>query len=230
MKPAVSRRRPDALLSTPYYRVSDARYAKSVLRRIYTILHIALALLGLTLVLVTVTPIERWYTRLLAGTWTDAEGDVLILLGAEDPAYGYIGQETYWRSIYGARAWRAGHFRTILVCGGSGVAESMRDFLVFEHVPAEHIVLESRSGSTHENALFAAPILKNMPGSKVLLTSDFHMYRSLLAFQKAGVQAEPRPVPDALKRVGDWSQRAPLFVVLIKETAKIAAYRLRGWI
>jgi uncharacterized SAM-binding protein YcdF (DUF218 family) len=201
-----------------------------VLRRIFRVLQVALALLGLTLVLVTVTPVERWYARALAGAWNDPEGDVLILLGAEDPAYGYIGLETYWRSVYGARAWREGHFRTILVCGGFGVAESMRDFLVFQHVPAEKIVLENRSGSTHENALFAAEILKNIPGSKILLTSDFHMYRSIRAFRKAGVQAEPRPIPDALKRVGDWSQRGPLFVVLMTETAKITAYRLRGWI
>jgi uncharacterized SAM-binding protein YcdF (DUF218 family) len=200
-----------------------------VLRRLYTALHVALALLGLMLLVVTVTPVENWYARILAGSWTDPDGDVLILLGAEDPTDGYIGAETYWRSVYAVRAWREGHFRTIVVCGASGVAESMRDFLVFEHVPVEDIVLETRSGSTHENALFAAAILKSIPGSKVLLTSDFHMYRSLRAFRKVGIQAEPRPIPDALKRTRDWSQRWPLFVTLMTETAKILAYRLRGW-
>jgi uncharacterized SAM-binding protein YcdF (DUF218 family) len=190
----------------------------------------ALALLGLMLVVVTVTPLESWYARALAGPWDDPEGDVLILLGAESPADRYIGQETYWRSVYAARAWRDGHFRTIVVCGGGGVAESIRDYLVFAHVPAEHIVLESRSSSTHENALFAAEILKDMPGTKVLLTSDFHMYRSIRAFRKAGIEAAPRPIPDALKRVSNWFQRLPLFVVLATETAKIAGYQIRGWI
>jgi len=200
-----------------------------VLRRILRALRVTLALLGLALVVVTVTPVESWYARALAGPWNDPEGDVLILLGAEGQADGYIGQETYWRSVYGARAWRDGHFSTVVVCGGFGVAESMRDFLVFEHVPAAEIVLENHSNSTHENALYAADILKNIRGSKVLLTSDFHMYRSIRAFRKAGIQAEPRPIPDALKHFGDWSQRGPLFVVLMTETAKIAAYRLRGW-
>ncbi len=201
-----------------------------MLRRIYTTVRAALALLGLILVMVTVTPLESWYARALAGPWNDPEGDVLILLGAEAPAGGYIGQETYWRSVYAARAWRDGHFRAIVVCGAAGIAESMRDYLVFAHVPAEHIVLESRSSSTHENALFAASILKDMPGSKVLLTSDFHMYRSIRAFQKAGVQAEPRPIPDVLKRVSNRFQRVPLLVVLVTETAKIVGYQLRGWI
>lgn len=201
-----------------------------MLRRLYKVLHATLAIFGLILVLVTVTPLERWYARALAGPWTDPEGDILIVLGAEAPGSRFIGQETYWRSVYAARAWRDGHFRTIVVCGGNGVAESMRDFLVFAHVPAEHIVLESRSTSTHENVLFAAAILKDMPGSKVLLTSDFHMYRSIRALRKAGIQAEPRPIPEALKRVNDWSQRVPLFVLLCTETAKIVGYRVRGWI
>ena len=40
----------------------------------------------------------------------------------------------------------------------------MRDFLLFERVPADKIVLENRSLSTRENALFAAPLLKNPAG------------------------------------------------------------------
>lgn len=206
------------------------RYAVRVLHRLYAALRGALALLGVMLLVVTVTPVGNWYVRTLAGPWNDPDGEILILLGADDPNDGYIGAATYWRSVYGARAWREGHFRTIVVCGGLGIAESMRDFLVFEHVPADKIVLENHSDSTRENALFAATLLKNMPGRKVLLTSDFHMYRSIRAFQKAGVEAEPRPIPYALKFGSDWTQRWQVFVGLMLETAKIAAYRLRGWI
>lgn len=177
------------------------------------------------LMVVTATPVGSWYARTLAGPWNDPDGDILILLGAETPTDGYIGASTYWRSVYGVRAWREGHFRTIVVCGGSGIAESMREFLVFEHVPADKIVLENRSRSTRENALFAAALLKNTPGRKVLLTSDFHMYRSLRAFKKAGIEVEPRPISDALKLGNAWTQRWQVFVELMTETAKIAAYR-----
>ena len=201
-----------------------------MLRRIYAVSRVALALLGLILLVVSVTPVENWYARLLAGPWNDPDGDILILLGADNPNDGYIGAATYWRSFEAVRAWRQGHFRMIVVCGASGVAESMREFLLFNHVPDDNIVLENRSSSTHENALFAAELLKNMPGRKVLLTSDFHMYRSLRAFKKAGVQAEPRPTPFALKLSGVWALRWQVFVELMTETAKIIGYRLRGWI
>lgn len=200
------------------------------LRSIFAIVQAALALAGLLMLAVTVTPVESWYARALAGPWNDPDGDVLIVLGAENPAEGSIGAATYWRSFYAARAWRDGHFRTIVVCGDRGTAESMRDYLLFEHVPENSIVLENRSGSTRENALYAAVLLKNIPGSKVLLTSDFHMYRAIRAFRKAGVPAEPRPIPYALKLSGNWTLRWQVFVDLATETAKIAGYRMRGWI
>jgi len=202
----------------------------TVLRSIFALLQIALALVGLTLAVVTVTPVERWYAWALAGPWNDPDGDVLIVLGADDPTDGHIGAATYWRSVYAARAWRQGHFRAIVVCGASGTAESMRDFLLFEHVPEDRIVLENRSGSTRENAVFAAELLKNIPGRKVLMTSDFHMYRSIRAFRKAGVQAEPRPIPFALKLSNSWTLRWQVFIELMTETIKIASYRVRGWI
>ena len=201
-----------------------------MLHRAYAGLRVALALLGLILLVVTVTPLGTWYARTLAGPWNDPDGDILILLGSDDPNDGFIGGATYWRTVYGARAWRDGHFRTIVVCGGLGIAESMRDFLLFERVPADKIVLENRSVSTRENALFAAPLLMNMPGRKVLLTSDFHMYRSIRAFKRVGIEAQPRPIPYALKLGNDWTQRWQVFLGLITETAKIAGYRLRGWI
>ncbi|HTB14998.1 MAG TPA: YdcF family protein [Bryobacteraceae bacterium] len=201
-----------------------------MLLRLYAFLKVALMLLGLIVVIVTITPVDRWYAQILAGPWADPDGDILIVLGAESPADGYLGVETYWRSVYAVWAWRKGHFRTIVVCGGFGTAEAMRDYLIFEHVPEAEILLENRSRSTHENGLFAAALLKNNPGHKVLLTSDYHMYRSIREFRKAGVQVEPRPIPFALKQSNDWTLRCQVFVELVTETSKIIAYRMRGWI
>jgi uncharacterized SAM-binding protein YcdF (DUF218 family) len=82
----------------------------------------------------------------------------------------------------------------------------------------------------HVRTLFAAVLLKNMPGRKILLTSDFHMYRSLRAFKKASIEVEARPVPDALKFGDAWTQRWQVFIELMTETAKIVVYRLKGWI
>ena len=200
------------------------------MRRIYRAVRNTLAGLGLAAVLVTVTPLIKWYAGILSGPWYEPGGDVLILFGADNPDSGFIGPATYWRSVYAARAWREGGFRAIVVSGGGGIAESIGQFLEFQRIPADKILLETRSESTRENALFTAARVKEMPGRRVLLTSDFHMYRSVRALQKAGVEVTPRPIPYARKRANNWMDRWPLALELGIETAKIAGYWARGWI
>src|ERR1700687_5411978 len=119
----------------------------------------ALAGLGLLFVVVTVTPVLGWWSNALAGTWTEARGDVLIVLGSEAQPDGIIGESSYWRSVYAIRAWRQGGFREIVVSGGAQVAELMRDFMAGSGVPASAIRLETHAASTRENALFVAKML-----------------------------------------------------------------------
>jgi uncharacterized SAM-binding protein YcdF (DUF218 family) len=69
-----------------------------------------------------------------------------------------------------------------------------------------------------------------MSGRKVLLTSDYHMYRAYWCFRRAGVDVIPRPVPEMLKRVSSWPTRWTAAIELSIETAKIVGYRFRGWI
>jgi uncharacterized SAM-binding protein YcdF (DUF218 family) len=182
------------------------------------------------MVLVTATPLIRWYAQWLAGPWYEPKGDVLILLGADEANMGIVGAATYWRSLYAVLAWREGGFRSVVLSGGHGIAESMRDFMVFHGVPADKIVVENQSTSTRENAIFTAAIVRGMPGKKVLLTSDFHVYRAVRALRKAGVEVTPRPIPYALKRTNLWAERWPVFLEMAVETAKILDYRIRGWI
>jgi uncharacterized SAM-binding protein YcdF (DUF218 family) len=198
--------------------------------RLLRLIRNALAMLGLLIVIVTTTPVIKWYAGLLAGPWYEPGGDILILLGADEPSSGFIGAATYWRSFYAVQAWRRDNFRLVVVSGGHGIAESMRELLVFEGIPADKILLENRSESTRENALFTAALVASLPGRKVLLTSDFHVYRSLRAFAKVGLMATPRPVPYAVKRANSWTDRWQLFLELGVETAKIVVYRARGWI
>src|SRR5688572_20605560 len=118
--------------------------------RIYVLSRNTLAALGLVVVMVTVTPLVKWYAGILSGPWHEPAGDVLILFGADTPDSGFIGPATYWRSLYAVRAWREGGFQAIVVSGGQGIAESIGRFLEFERVPADKILLETRSLSTHE--------------------------------------------------------------------------------
>jgi uncharacterized SAM-binding protein YcdF (DUF218 family) len=100
--------------------------------------------LGLLLLVVTFTPLDFWWATRLAGPWNDPKGDVLIVLGGSVLDDGTIGESSYWRAVYAARAWREAGFKEIVVTGGGppgrSVAEAIRDFLVAQGVP------ESRSG------------------------------------------------------------------------------------
>jgi uncharacterized SAM-binding protein YcdF (DUF218 family) len=194
----------------------------------------ALAAIGFLYVLVSATAIDRWWIRFLAGPWNDPKGDVLVVLGA-DSVNDVIGAGSYWRSVYAVRVWREGGFREVIVCGGPGggplsISERMRDYMMSQGVPSAAIRVETESHSTRENALFSKALIESAAGRKVLLTSDYHMFRAYRVFRKAGIEVEPRPIPDAAKQIDSWQTRWSVFVNLCAETAKIGYYFARGWI
>ena len=202
---------------------------------LWRILVRASAALGLVVALVTCTPLVGWWTAQLAGPWTDPRGDVLIVLTGNILSNGIVGETSYWRSAYTVMAWREGGWRQVIVSGGGGgaslpVAEAMKIFLETGGIPQDAILTESRSLSTRESALNLAPILQQTPGQKILLTSDYHMFRAVRALRKAGVTVIPRPIPDGIKRAGSWNLRWDVFQDLLIETSKIAYYWGRGWI
>ena len=194
----------------------------------------AFATVGILVVVVTTTPLIRWWGEEMAGDWSDPKGDVLIVLGGAEPTEdGVIAYDTYLRTMYAIREYRRQHFQLVLLCGGGSpitVADSMRDFMESEGIPASVLRVEGRSTSTRENALFAKEILANIPGRKVLLTSDYHITRATRAFRKAGLDVLPRPIPDVVKRSGRFRTRWPAFLDIIQEQAKTAYYFSRGWL
>jgi uncharacterized SAM-binding protein YcdF (DUF218 family) len=186
-------------------------------------------------VLVTCTPLVGWWAVELAGPWTDARGDVMIVLTGNILSDGIIGETSYWRSAYTVMAWREGGWRQVIVSGGGGgavlpVGEAMKLFFESGGIPRDAILADSQSMSTRESAMTLARILKQTPGRKVLLTSDYHMFRAIRALRKTGVIVIPRPIPDATKRAGSWNLRWDVFQDLLIETSKIAYYAARGWI
>ncbi len=186
------------------------------------------AAVGLIVVLVTVTPVDSWWAHAYSGTIEQPRGDVLILLSAANDDHGLISFSSYWRARYALLAWQTGGFQKIVISGGSG--PGIVNLLIAEGIPSQDIVAEWRSTSTRENGIETARLIKGMPGKKVLLTSDFHMYRAIRVFRKLGIQVTPMPVPDVLKSATHWSARFPDFETLILESTKIVYYKLHGWI
>jgi uncharacterized SAM-binding protein YcdF (DUF218 family) len=193
-----------------------------------------LAALGLLFLLVTVTPLIPWWAKALSGEAATPRGDVLIVLGGSVLEDGTIGESSYRRSVAAARIFREGGFHHAIISGGgslgTAIAAPMRDFLVSQGLPREAIEIEPNARDTRENALFTARRPATSTGRKVLLTSDYHMFRAARAFRKAGVDVAAWPMPEATAAASCWLCRWPVFMILAAESAKIGYYYARGWI
>jgi uncharacterized SAM-binding protein YcdF (DUF218 family) len=186
------------------------------------------------MLVVSFTPLVRWWAFRLASPWEDSRGDTLIVISGSTGGAGIIGYGTYLRCEYAVLAWREGGFRRVVVSGASPTVEPeavlMKQFLVAAGVPESVVLVEPQATSTRENALFTKELLRGTSGTLVLLTSDYHIYRATRTFRKIGLNVLPRPVPDVSKRASNWWTRWPAFLDLLIETVKIVYYRLKDWI
>ena len=90
----------------------------------------------------------------------------------------------------------------LVFTGGSGAlvqgitteAQYARTLLADLGVPAERVVFEDRSLTTHENATFTRDLVHPQPGEVwALVTSASHMPRSVAVFRQAGWRVLPWP-------------------------------------
>lgn len=205
----------------------------SIGRRIWRVLIMAAAALGVLVLVVTFTPLVRWWAYAYAHPWSDPQPGVLIVLGGAEGPRGMIGYDSYIRAEYALLDYQKIGFGTIILSGGGrerAVADNMRDFLQCEGIPAAVLKTESASMSTRENALLTARMLQGYVGNLILLTSDYHMFRAYRTFRKAGLNVIGNPAPDVIKRAGTWQGRWPAFLDLVTETLKIVYYKSRDWI
>jgi uncharacterized SAM-binding protein YcdF (DUF218 family) len=200
--------------------------------RLFRWLKYLLCALGAITMVVVLTPVTGWMAHRMAGPMLAPGGDVLIVLGGGDSREGVLAYDSYLRTRYAIEAFRTGGFQHVLVTGGGdpSPAPEMRELMIAMGVPAAAIVVETRSHSTRENALFLKSTLDAMPGTKVLLTSDYHEYRAQRVFEKIGIETVRRPVPDGMKRGVSYSGRPSAFILELQESFKIVYYRVHGWI
>jgi uncharacterized SAM-binding protein YcdF (DUF218 family) len=113
-----------------------------------------------------------------------------------------LGQATFERCHYAARLYRqAGRCQIVLSGGkvdwstpGPTFAGAMRDFMVEVGVRPDDLVLEEKSSTTYENALFSKPLLGELGGGRIFLVTDAaHMRRAQGCFRVQGVNVIPAP-------------------------------------
>lgn len=144
--------------------------------------------------------------------------------------------------------YKQGLISKILITGGSGAimdqefkeSETLKSFLLLNNFPEEDIIIEPMSRNTHENALFTAEILEGM-GMKdrrhLLITSAFHMRRSLSCFSKEQIDVIPYSV-DFRSTSTTWDIRWVLpgidpftnWRLVLKECVGMVAYKVAGYI
>ena len=94
-----------------------------------------------------------------------------------------------------------GIIKKIIITGASGSlssdlkeADILKSFLIRIGVPREKIIVENQSKNTHENAIYTELTCKELEMDKysfLLITSDYHMRRSLSCFKKTGLNITP---------------------------------------
>jgi uncharacterized SAM-binding protein YcdF (DUF218 family) len=216
---------------------------------------VLVGLSALGFVLLAVAPIgpamllalEQRFPR--PATLPDKIDGIVVLGGAVEPAISRTYGETAFngsvaRVLGGiALARRHPEAKLALVSGegsflpiGYSEARATLSFVVEEGIAPARILLEERSRSTHENAVYAKEMIHPAPAEKwVLITSAYHMPRAVAAFQAVGWAVIPYPVdykvdPETGLRP-DFSLIDGLSATTLagKEWAGLLGYRLMGW-
>jgi uncharacterized SAM-binding protein YcdF (DUF218 family) len=123
-----------------------------------------------------------------------------------------------------------------LLLEGQAEAIGARKFWRSLGVPEERMAFEEKSRNTWENALFTRDLTKPKPGETwLLVTSAWHMPRSVGIFRRIGFNVIPYPV--AYRTFGDardfllspsMIDRVAMLDLSVREWAGLLAYRLAG--
>lgn len=141
-----------------------------------------------------------------------------------------------------------GRIKQIMFSGGSGSIRYpdhkegayVKKYLNTIHIPDSAIIIENESKNTYENAVYSKKLLDslNFKGSILLVTSAFHMPRSLAAFKKAGYTNITPYITNRMSgpRRFDWdfcllpnAEALTNLNMLIHEWIGYMVYKMRGW-
>ncbi|MEI9919762.1 MAG: YdcF family protein [Bacteroidota bacterium] len=152
------------------------------------------------------------------------------------------------RATHTLQLYKLGIIRKVIISGGSGrldgggvlEADDLASFLELAGMPDEDIIIENRSKNTHESAVNVGKILSKIEGPKelLLITSAFHIPRSMACFKKMGIQADAFATdPNADERSFNLGnlllprlEAIAMWQMLIREWIGFVAYWFAGYI
>lgn len=124
----------------------------------------------------------------------------------------------------------------VLLSGGSGdlLEQGFREASVLRRlmreleIPAERILVDINSRNTRENALRSSELLAQIQGPVLLVTSAYHMPRSMACFTKAGLRAIPWPTD--YQRTSSASLSAFIPSPSALQLSEAALHEYLGWL
>lgn len=172
-------------------------------------------------------------------------GSTLPFLKPEDRVYFQRGAD---RVTHTVQLYSLGLIKKILISGGSGMllheeepeANKFRKAMILMGVAPEDIYIENETRNTYESAVAVKPMLDSLHYEAkdcLLITSAFHMRRSLACYRKAGVELEPfstdfyaHPSMWAFENIFPQLDAILIWNKLAKEWVGMMAYKLAGYI
>jgi uncharacterized SAM-binding protein YcdF (DUF218 family) len=123
-----------------------------------------------------------------------------------------------------------------LVYDGPTEGELARRFYASLGIPADRIIIEEASRDTAENAVLTKPLAAPKPGERwLLVTSAYHMPRSIGAFRRVGFVVEAYPVDYRTRGSEDLARPFPSLGeglrrgdTAVREWIGLLMYRLAG--
>lgn len=203
-----------------------------------------------TLVVIALLPVGAMLLRTLENRFPDpgplAHVDGIIVLGGGQNAGVTVDRgrialnDSSERLIEGAALIRRFPDARAVFTGGNGPpglteADMARRVLVLMGIDDSRVLFEDRSANTFDNAVFTRTLVDPQPGEVwVLVTSAFHMPRSVGTFRAAGWDVVPFPV-DFRQKSQDSAVLAPGLLgnlrdltTALHEVVGLVAYRLMG--
>ncbi len=157
-----------------------------------------------------------------------------------------LAEESAFTVIEAVRLYRTLGAPLVIVSGGVSHSETykgteadvMRDALVAQGVSSDRIVMEGRSGTTREQAMYIAPILRERGIDRfALVTSSIHMPRASAIFRSQALT--PIPAPSAYGSEETENVHSPwrpsagartLSERVVYEDIGLLYYWIRGWL
>lgn len=192
--------------------------------------------------------LEAQYPATATDQLVQAHVGVIVLGGALEPAYAWtapgqsaLNDAAERMTEVAPLLHRHPHLK-VLFTGGEGElfgtgpseAERARQFFLAQGLAPNKLVLESASRTTFENAVLSRQMAGvNASQPWLLLTSAYHMPRSMAAFQKAGWHVTAYPVDFRSGNATPWSQYSmdqgvKRWRLALHELLGLLAYRLAG--